>query len=52
LNSPADRSAFHTELQECIQKLAEKYGARQDSPPHPKDVYRLILACYPTQLKE
>lgn len=52
LNSPADRSAFHTELQECIQKLAEKYGARQESPPHPKDVYRLILACYPTQLKE
>jgi len=52
LNSPADRSAFHAELQECIQKLAEKYGARQDSPPHPKDVYRLILACYPTQLKE
>lgn len=52
LNSPADRSAFHAELQECIQKLAEKYGARQESPPHPKDVYRLILACYPTQLKE
>jgi len=52
LNSPADRSAFHAELQECIQKLAEKYGARQESPPHPNDVYRLILACYPTQLKE
>lgn len=52
LNSPADRSAFQAELQECIQKLAEKYGARQESPPYPKDVYRLILACYPAQLKE
>jgi DNA-binding transcriptional ArsR family regulator len=52
LNSPADRAAFHAELQECIQKLAEKFGARQESPPYPKDVYRLILACYPAQLKE
>jgi DNA-binding transcriptional ArsR family regulator len=52
LSDPADRSAFMAELQESIQSLAEKYGARQKPPPHPEEIYRLVLACYPNQPKE
>ena len=52
LNNPEDRTAFMAELQESIQQLAEKYGARQEPPPHPGNIFRLVLACYPTQMKE
>ena len=52
LNNPRDRDAFMAELQESIQTLAEKYGARQDPPPFPEAIYRLVLATYPVKMKE
>jgi len=53
LSQGADRAAFLGELQEAVQRIAEKYGSVENEPVNPggDENFRLILACYP-QLKD
>lgn len=53
LSTGSDRAAFLAELQEAVQRLAERYGSVEDEQVNSDgdENYRLILACYP-QLKD
>lgn len=49
LRDDAERAAFLQDLQESVQALAERYGARE-RPPSASEratAFRLMLACYP-----
>lgn len=48
LRDGQERAAFMSELQETIQALATKYGARGDAPATDQQTtFRLMVACYP-----
>jgi DNA-binding transcriptional ArsR family regulator len=48
LRNSHERAAFMTELQETLQALATKYGARGDAPSTDQPTtFRLMVACYP-----
>ncbi|HUG13378.1 MAG TPA: helix-turn-helix domain-containing protein [Thermomicrobiales bacterium] len=49
LRDDAERAAFLRDLQQTVQSLAERYGARDGAQPGPgsSHAFRLMLACYP-----
>ena len=49
LKHGSDRAEFLEELQNAVQKIAEKYGSLEDEEVHGggEENFRLIFACYP-----
>ena len=46
LRDAKERTAFLRDVQRTFEKLADKYGARDDSTGH---LFRIALACYPKE---
>lgn len=47
LRDAGDRAAFMEELEQSVQNLAQKYGARTPDKQARREVFRLVFACYP-----
>jgi DNA-binding transcriptional ArsR family regulator len=47
LRDAGDRAAFMEEIEQSIQDLARKYGARKYDKPVKKRAFKLVFACYP-----
>jgi predicted ArsR family transcriptional regulator len=46
LADAATRQLFMRDLQRAVQRIAEKYGARDADGAEPREVFKLMLACY------